>query len=59
MTHRITAGASLAALLLLLGSNGIAADALKSGPQVGDTIPGPFNPLNINGPTAGQKQCLV
>jgi hypothetical protein len=56
MTHRIAAGASVA-LLLLVGS--VRADDLKSGPQPGDTIPGPFSPLNVNGPTAGEKQCLV
>lgn len=32
---------------------------LKSGPQPGETIPGPFHPLNINGAKAGQKNCLV
>ena len=36
----------------------LAAD-LKSGPQVGENIPGPFHPLNVTGPTAGQKACLV
>jgi hypothetical protein len=58
MTHRIAAGTSLAVMLLFFGSMP-AADDLKSGPQVGESIPGPFNPLNVNGPTAGQKQCLV
>jgi hypothetical protein len=32
--------------------------AVKSGPQVGDKVPGPFHPLNINGEKAGQKHCL-
>lgn len=39
-------------------SSAIAAD-LKSGPQAGDGLPGPFHPLNITGPDAGKKQCLV
>jgi hypothetical protein len=33
---------------------------LKSGPQVGENgRPQPFLPLNINGPTPNEKQCLV
>jgi len=32
---------------------------LKSGPQIGERIPGPFHPLNINGSKAGEKNCLV
>ena len=43
----------LAALLL----SPIAAD-VKSGPQVGSTLPGPFEPLNLNGPDAGDECCL-
>ncbi len=31
---------------------------LKSGPQVGQAVPGPFHPLNCNGEGAGQKVCL-
>ena len=57
MTYRVTAGASLA-LVLLLGS-GRTDDALKSGPQVGDAVPSPFQPLNVTGKFAGKKQCLV
>jgi hypothetical protein len=34
-------------------------DSLKSGPQVGESIPGPFHPLNCNGAKAGEKHCLV
>jgi hypothetical protein len=47
--------AALAALFLT--SVAIAAD-LKSGPQVGATLPGPFEPLNLNGPDAGDECCL-
>jgi hypothetical protein len=31
---------------------------LKSGPQPGEKVPGPFAPLNINGKSAGEKHCL-
>ena len=44
----------LALCLFLAGSP---AD-LKSGPQVGSTLPGPFEPLNLNGPDAGDESCL-
>ncbi|HLN32759.1 MAG TPA: hypothetical protein VK395_33830 [Gemmataceae bacterium] len=36
----------------------LAADKLTSGPQVGQSVPGPFHPLNINGAKAGEKNCL-
>jgi hypothetical protein len=32
--------------------------AVKSGPQVGEKLAGPFHPLNVNGPSAGEKACL-
>jgi len=57
MTNRIAVGTSVA-LVLLVGSV-IAAETLKSGPQPGDMIPGPFNPLNVTGGNAGQKVCQV
>ncbi len=50
--------AALTSLFLALTSILVAAEPLKSGPQVGDTVPGPFHPLNINGEKAGQKNCL-
>jgi hypothetical protein len=57
MKRIIAVGAFVA--LALTGAS-LAADDLKSGPQVGDNgRPAPFTPLNLNGPTAGQKQCLV
>jgi hypothetical protein len=31
---------------------------VKSGPQVGEELAGPFHPLNINGKAAGKKHCL-
>jgi hypothetical protein len=57
MRNRIAVGASLA--IVLLAGSVIAADALKSGPQAGEQIPGPFHPLNVNGRNAGQKACQV
>jgi hypothetical protein len=48
------------ALALVLGTGAlVAADqAIQSGPQVGQDLPGPFHPLNINGDSAGKKNCL-
>jgi hypothetical protein len=57
MSYRVTAGASLTLVLLLVTAR--ADDGLKSGPQVGDAVPSPFNPLNVTGKFAGKKQCLV
>jgi hypothetical protein len=37
----------------------IGGEGLKSGPQPGTTIPGPFNVLNETGANAGKKNCLV
>src|SRR5579871_5607988 len=48
-----------AAVALVMAWSGlVAAEKVKSGPQVGDKVPGPFEPLNITGPTAGEKACL-
>ncbi len=46
-----------AAVVLALGGAVPAAD-LRSGPQVGEDVPGPFHPLNVNGEDAGKKACL-
>lgn len=35
-----------------------AGGALKSGPQTGQDVPGPFHPLNVTGESAGKKACL-
>ncbi len=56
MRARIAMGATATALLLI-GCT-LAADSLKSGPQVGDFM-GVFEPLNVNGPFSGERQCLV
>jgi hypothetical protein len=46
-----------AAVVVALGGVVVAGD-LKSGPQAGEKVPGPFHPLNINGESAGKKACL-
>jgi hypothetical protein len=57
-TYRIF-GLAVAALALVAGVAVAAPDAaLKSGPQVGEELAGPFHPLNINGKNAGEKNCL-
>ena len=56
MKKSIAVGATLA--LALLAGYAFAADALKSGPQVGDSCT-PFEPDNVTGKFAGKKQCLV
>jgi hypothetical protein len=43
-------------LVVALGVQG--QGGLKSGPQNGEKVPGPFHPLNINGEFAGKKNCL-
>lgn len=50
---------ALTAVLTVSHSTRCAAEELKSGPQAGETIPGPFHYLNINGPHAGSPHCLV
>ena len=62
MKHRIAIGAFLAVALLVGGA--IAADKLKSGPQVGEKIPGAFNvrvsKVEAYGENlAGKTLCLV
>jgi hypothetical protein len=57
MKHRMAIGASLG--LMLLAGSVLAGETLKSGPQIGDKIFTPFNPLNLNGRAAGQKACQV
>jgi hypothetical protein len=46
-----------AAVVVALGGVVVAAD-VKSGPQAGEKVPGPFHPLNVNGEDAGKKACL-
>jgi hypothetical protein len=56
-THRIVLALGLA-FALFAGASAADKKPIKSGPQVGDTLAGPFEPLNINGSKAGQKNCL-
>src|SRR5262245_8337949 len=57
MSHRFAFGAFAVAVLAVAG---VAADeSLKSGPQIGDMVVEPFDPLNVNGSKAGEKHCLV
>lgn len=46
------------ALVLAVVGAAFAAEALVSGPQVGQKVPGPFHPLNVTGTNAGEKFCL-
>jgi hypothetical protein len=57
MNSRIAVGASLALVLLIGGA--MTAETLKSGPQVGERVATPFNPLHANGPNVDQRVCLV
>jgi hypothetical protein len=54
-THRMVA-LGLAGALLVGGV--YAAEAVKSGPQINEDVPGPFHPLNVTGTKAGKKNCL-
>ena len=58
-TSRALAAFAAAALLVGVPAAGALAGDLKSGPEVGKTIPGPFHPLNVTGAKAGEKHCLV
>ena len=55
--NRMIAGVMSAAVLVVAGAT--AGDAPKSGPQVGQSLAGPFHPLNVTGAKAGNKHCLV
>ena len=54
--YRLAAALGLAAVLAAVAS---AAEPLVSGPQVDDKVATPFAPLNINGESAGEMNCLV
>jgi hypothetical protein len=47
-------------LAMALTASVVAEEAakVKSGPQTGEELAGPFHPLNINGSKAGEKNCL-
>lgn len=49
----------VASLVFSLASFAVAGGSgVKSGPQVGEEVPGPFHPLNVTGTHAGKKHCL-
>ncbi len=48
---------SFLTLMLVVGCSQAVAE-FKSGPQVGEQVV-PFEPLNVTGKFAGQKECLV
>jgi hypothetical protein len=57
MLNRLIAGvAAIAALIVVTGV--FAEGTVKSGPQVGQEVPGPFHPTNVTGSQAGKKACL-
>jgi len=56
-TLRIVA-LGLAAVLLASVVVAEEGTSVKSGPQKGEDLAGPFHPLNINGSKAGEKNCL-
>lgn len=56
MMRRTVAFVAVLSLVAVLGVH--AQSGVKSGPQVGEKVPGPFHPLNINGEAAGKKNCL-
>ncbi len=55
--NRILFAAALAVCVMFVG--GLIAAEVKSSVQPGEKIPGPFHPLNVNGASAGKKECLV
>jgi hypothetical protein len=54
--YRMLAATVLGFVVLMTGV--YAGGALKSGPQTGQDVPGPFHPLNVTGESAGKKACL-
>jgi hypothetical protein len=54
MKVRLFAAALAAAVLALP----VSAGELKSGPQAGEKVPGPFHPVNVTGEHKGEKFCL-
>jgi len=53
---------TLLSLTLVLSASIVLAEEattrVKSGPQKGEELAGPFHPLNVNGKKAGEKNCL-
>ena len=60
MKKCFAAAALVAVVLMVRTGTADEKSTVKSGPQVGENArPKPFFPLNLNGPTPGQKECLV
>jgi hypothetical protein len=58
-TFRSLAAFALAAVLTAgVFADDKKADKVVSGPQPGEKLAGPFHPLNCNGASAGEKNCL-
>jgi hypothetical protein len=55
MARGVAAGLVALAAVVLVGAG---PSSIKSGPQVGERVPGPFEPLNVTGPDAGEQCCL-
>ncbi|MBV8432434.1 MAG: hypothetical protein JO244_14815 [Solirubrobacterales bacterium] len=49
---------SLVGLLALVAGTTALADPITSGPPAGARVPGPFRPLHVTGPDAGERVCL-
>jgi hypothetical protein len=47
------------AFIFTIASPALFGQELKSGPQTGEFLPGPFHVLNLNGPHASNPHCLV
>ena len=47
-----------AAVVAALAGGVVVAGELKSGPQAGQKVPGPFHPFNVTGEDAGKEACL-
>src|ERR1051326_73022 len=58
MLRHSIAAIALVASGLMLTSVYAGGGTVKSGPQVGQDVPGPFHPLNVTGKDAGKKACL-
>jgi len=57
-THHLVLAAVATAALLAGSALAEKKAEVKSGPQSGEKLAGPFHPLNINGEKADQKHCL-
>jgi hypothetical protein len=56
LRYGIFAAVVLGSALVITGVR--AGGAVKSGPQVGQDVPGAFHPLNVTGESKGKKACL-